>query len=121
MRALATITNTSADDSVPFYLMPSIGGNHSVRGYTPLRFRDNHSCLLSAEYRWTTARFMDMALFYDAGKVAHERRDLDFNGVKTSYGIGARFHALKRTALRLELARNGEGDLRLVWSMNSPF
>ena len=30
--------------------------------------------LMNAELRWTPARFMDMAIFYDTGKVTARRR-----------------------------------------------
>ena len=50
-----------------------------------------------------------MALFLDAGKVAPRRTDLDFTQLKTSYGIGIRFHMPSATLLRVEVARTGEG------------
>ena len=37
---------------------------------------------------------MDMAIFYDAGKVASRLEDLDFNDMTDNWGIGARFHGL---------------------------
>ena len=37
-------------------------------------------------------RFIDTAVFYDAGKVAARTADLDFNGLKSDYGFGVRFH-----------------------------
>ena len=68
---------------IPYHLLPSLGGNNTHRAYGDFRFRDNHMLVLSAEYRWTPSRILDMAFFVDAGKVANERRDLDFNGLKT--------------------------------------
>jgi outer membrane translocation and assembly module TamA len=50
-----------------------------------------------------------MALFVDVGKVARERRDLDFDELKTAYGIGMRFHGPTFTPLRLDVARGNEG------------
>jgi len=121
LRGLATITDRSGDSDVPYFVMPSIGGNSSVRGYPSFRFRDNHRLLMSAEYRWTPARFVDMAIFYDAGKVSDRAKDLNLTGLQTSYGIGARFHGNARTGFRLELARNDEGSFRLVWSTQTAF
>ena len=43
----------------------------------------------------TPARFLDMAIFYDTGKVASRREDLDFEDLKESYGIGMRFIGVK--------------------------
>jgi hypothetical protein len=98
------------DDIVPYYLLPSLGSGSTLRAYATGRFRDRHSLLTSAEFRWIPNRLaMDMALFYDAGKVASRREDLDFDGVKSNWGIGARFHARSVTVLRIELARGDEG------------
>jgi hypothetical protein len=120
-RGLATFTDTRPGDRVPFYLMPSIGGNSSVRGYSSLRFRGNHRVLLTGEYRWTATRFLDMALFYDTGQVAAEVDELDLGDMKHAYGIGARFHGTKRTVFRLEVARNDAGGWRFIWATGAPF
>lgn len=121
LRGLATVTDARNGHDVPFYLMPSIGGNSSVRGYSSLRFRGNHRLLMSAEYRWTATRYMDMALFYDTGKVEMRLEDLDFNGLKSAYGIGARFHGTRRTVFRIEGARNDEGSWRFLMSTGAAF
>ena len=65
--------------------------------------------LLTAEYRWTPSKFMDMAIFYEAGKVTSRTEDLNFNDLHTCWGIGARFHAPAATILRIELAHSTEG------------
>ena len=66
--------------------------------------------MTSGEFRWIPSRLaLDMALFYDAGKVAARRDDLDFNGMKTNYGIGVRFHGPTSTPIRLEMARGSDG------------
>ena len=75
----------------------------TLRGYPNFRFRDRNRLLMTAELRWTPARFLDMAVFYDAGKVASRRQDLDFNDLRDSYGIGMRVIALKGYALGLEV------------------
>jgi hypothetical protein len=121
LRGLATVTDADAANPVPFYLMPSIGGNNSVRGYSSLRFLGNHRLLLTGEYRWTAARFLDMAVFYDAGKVALDVDELDLRELRHAYGIGARFHGAKRTVFRLEVARNGTGGWRTVFATGAPF
>ncbi len=63
-------TTVDDDDLVPYFLMPSLGSSSTLRAYNSRRFRDRHSLLASAEWRWIPNRLgMDMALFYDAGKV----------------------------------------------------
>jgi outer membrane translocation and assembly module TamA len=61
-----------------------------------------------------------MAIFYDAGKVSRRFEDLDFNGLKSDWGIGARFHGPTATPIRLEMARGSEG-WRLVISSGAAF
>ena len=98
------------EDIVPFYLLPSLGSGRTLRAYGTDRFRDRHALLLSAEWRWAPNRhFFDMALFFDAGKVAPRRADLDLRGLRTNWGIGARFHGPASTPMRVELAKGSEG------------
>jgi hypothetical protein len=98
------------DDLVPFFLLPSLGSGDTLRAFHSWRFRDRHSLLTSAEWRWIPNKNgFDMALFYDAGKVAARRSDLDLDALKSNVGIGARFHGPSVTALRIELARGSEG------------
>jgi hypothetical protein len=121
VRGLVTVTDTDAGDIVPFYMLPSLGGSRAMRGFTSFRYRGNHRMLGSLEYRWTPARFMDMAIFYDAGKVAMRRSDLDFNDLESAYGIGARFHGPVGTIMRWELAHSREHLLRFIWTAGAPF
>jgi outer membrane protein assembly factor BamA len=109
------------DDIVPYYLLPWLGSGNTLRAYPTGRFRDRHSLLTSAEFRWVPNRIaLDMAIFYDAGKVTRRREDLDFDGLKSNFGIGARFHGLGATPLRIELARGSEG-FQLVFATSAAF
>lgn len=107
----AFVQSAEAEDGqvIPYHLLPALGGNNTHRAYGDFRFRDNHMMVLSAEYRWTPSRILDTVLFGDWGKVATERRDLDFNGLKSGYGIGFRFHSPMQTVWRVDLAHGDEG------------
>ena len=108
-------------DVVPFFLMPTLGGGDTLRGYTTGRFRDRHTMLLTGEFRWVPNRLgLDMALFYDTGKVAPRLNQLNFKDLKSNWGVGVRFHTPAATALRLDLARGDEG-WRLVFAASAPF
>jgi outer membrane protein assembly factor BamA len=109
LRALASTTDTSEGQSVPSFLMPDLGGSHTLRGYPAWRFRDRNRLLLSGEYRWAAGPFADMALFFDAGKVAARAADLDLRDLKKSYGLGITLHTTTATLTRLEVARTREG------------
>jgi len=65
--------------------------------------------VMNAEFRWLPAVGLDMALFYDAGKVTSRRNDLNFQQLKSDVGIGARFHGILATPLRIDFAVGNEG------------
>jgi AAA family ATP:ADP antiporter len=110
LRAVASATGTAAGQSVPYFLMPDLGGSSELRGYPSWRFRDRNRLLLTGEYRWMAGQFVDMALFLDAGTVAARWSDIDLGTLKRSYGIGVRFHTPAATVIRVEVARTrGEG------------
>ena len=117
----AARTTLDDDDQVPYFLLPSLGSGSTLRAYPSWRFRDRHSLLMSGEFRWIPNRsFLDVALFYDTGKVTSRRADLDFSGLKHDWGIGVRFHGPAATPLRIDLARGSEG-FNLVFSGAAPF
>ena len=61
----------SADGAsrVPFYMMETLGGARTIRGFREFRFRDSRNLLLNVEYRWEVWQYVDFTLFFDAGKV----------------------------------------------------
>jgi hypothetical protein len=121
--SLHGLVQTTLDDAdtVPYFLLPALGSGSTLRAYPSWRFRDRHSLLLQGEFRWIPNRlFLDMALFYDAGKVTSRRSDLDLDGLKSNVGIGVRFHSPFATPLRIELAKGSEG-MNLVFSGSAAF
>jgi surface antigen Omp85-like protein len=113
----ASTTSVANGNVVPFFLMPYLGGGSDLRGYNNYRFRDRHSLLFTAEYRWYAQEFLDGVIFYDAGKAVPTRSDLDFSRLKSSVGAGIRFHGPQTTVLRLEVARGREG-LRIIFAFS---
>ena len=108
-------------DTVPFFLMPSLGSGSTLRGFSGWRFRDRHSLLMSGEFRWIPSRLaLDMALFYDTGKVTPRFDDISWKGLANSVGVGVRFHGLAATPLRVEVARSREGT-RIVFAGDAAF
>jgi outer membrane protein assembly factor BamA len=104
----------------PFFMLPALGGGSSLRGFDSWRFRDQHSLLLQAEWRVMVNRYLDLAFFYDAGKVAPRAGDLDLSGLQDDIGAGVRFHGPLSTPLRVELAKSREG-LSLVFASSPSF
>jgi hypothetical protein len=114
-------TTLDDDDAVPYFLLPSLGSGSTLRAYPSWRFRDRHSLLMSGEFRWIPNRLgLDMALFYDLGKVTPRWDDLSLEHLKSNVGIGIRFHSPIATPLRIELAHGREG-LHLVFSGSAAF
>jgi hypothetical protein len=120
LRGRVETTYGKEDQEIPFFMLPALGGGSTLRGFSSWRFRDRHSLLLQAEWRVLVNRFLDVALFYDAGKVVARRSDLDLDGLKKDFGLGFRFHGPTATPLRIELAKSNEG-LALVFSSKAAF
>ena len=113
-------TYTDDDDQIPFFMLPALGGGSTLRGFASWRFRDKHSLLMQAEWRVLANRFLDMAVFYDTGKVMSRRAEISFEGLKSDFGLGFRLHGPAATPLRIELAKSNEG-LALVFSSKAAF
>ena len=107
-------------DNVPFFMMPFLGSGSTLRGYSSGRFRDLNSLLLSAEWRVLVNSFVDLAFFYDAGKVTSRRSDLNLDALHENYGVGLRLHSPVATPIRVEFARGKEGN-RLVFAADAVF
>jgi hypothetical protein len=50
---LATVTDVDEGRVIPYFMLPSLGGGATLRGYPDFRFRDRHRLLMNAELRWT--------------------------------------------------------------------
>ncbi len=103
-RLFASTSNTGDGHEMPFVYMPTLGGNDTLRGFHPYRFRGPHAILLQGEYRWEVWSGLDAALFYDAGKVAMRRADLNFKDLEHDYGFGVRFNTNSGVVLRVDAA-----------------
>ena len=111
-------SDTSSGNVVPFYLLPSLGGQNTLRGYTDYRFHDRNLLLASGESRWALFSHVDVAAFFDAGNVAPTVSGLDLR--KTSWGAGVRVHSQNSTLGRLDVARSVEG-WQVTFRLNDPY
>jgi Omp85 superfamily domain len=120
LRGEVQTSYTKSNQQIPFFLLPYVGSGSTMRGFESHRFRDQNRIVGQVEWRIMANRFMDTAVFYDAGKVTARRADLDFSGLKSDYGVGVRFHGPFATPLRVEVARSPEGT-RLVVAVQPIF
>lgn len=109
LRAKSTLTYPNGGNTMPFYLQPTIGGSTDLRGFRPYRFYDNNAIVTTAEYRWEAFTGLEMALFFDAGKVAPKRSQINFHDLEASAGVGFRFNIRNSTFLRLDVGASHEG------------
>jgi hypothetical protein len=101
-RLFISTSDTEPGAVMPFYLMPTLGGNDTLRGFREYRFRGPHAILAQGEYRWEIWSGLDGALFYDAGKVANRRADLNFKELERDYGFGFRFNTDEAIMFRVD-------------------
>ncbi|MGE0816339.1 MAG: BamA/TamA family outer membrane protein [Vicinamibacterales bacterium] len=120
LHAAASRIAPVAGGRVPFFLMPTVGGSDSLRGYRDFRFRDAAAVVLNAEYRWEAFSGLDLALFVDAADVGPTWRSLVGADLRSSWGLGFRFNTNRRVFLRLDAAGGREGA-RLWVAMGPSF
>jgi len=101
-RAYVSTSSANAGQAMPFYLMPYLGGSDTLRGFREYRFRGPHALLLQGEYRYEIWSGLEGAFFYDAGKVARQRSDLDLKNLERDYGFGFRFNTDNGVVVRVD-------------------
>ena len=95
--------------TVPFYLMPTLGGGTVLRAFPSYRFRDRHALLLATDYRWAVHKMADVVVTYEAGKVAPTVGGLSLENMAHSIALGIRAHTEKAGLFRADLAHGREG------------
>ncbi|GAA4783436.1 BamA/TamA family outer membrane protein [Olivibacter ginsenosidimutans] len=73
----------------PFYLLPQLGSDETMRGYYPGRYRDKLLVTSQAELRYRIHPRIGFAAFAGGGSVYHQK--FDFSSLKPSYGGGLRY------------------------------
>lgn len=111
------MTDSDAGKTAPFYLLPSLGGHNTVRGFADYRFHDRNMVAVNAETRLAIFTHLDGAVFFDAGNVAARAGDLNLD--RTSYGVGVRMHSSRATFARFDVARSREG-WRFLFKLSDP-
>ena len=113
-RVWASTSDQADGQTMPFYYMPTLGGNDSLRGYRDYRFRGPHALLIQGEYRFEIWSGLDAALFYDTGNVAMRFSDLNLKHLESDYGFGFRFNTDNGIVLRVDTAL-GSRDGKHLW------
>ena len=95
--------------SVPFFLMPTLGGSDFLRAYPSYRFRDRHALFFRGEYRWAIHRSLDIAGLLAAGKVASRVKGLSLSNMAESMGAGIRVHTETSSLVDLDVSHGRDG------------
>ena len=80
-----------------------------------------HAILVQGEYRWEIWSGFDAALFYDAGKVANSRSDLDFSNLESDYGFGFRFNTNEAIIFRVDAGFGSQDGKHLYITFGGVF
>jgi hypothetical protein len=111
-------SDVPSNNEIPFYLLPSLGGQNTLRSFSDYRFHDQNLLNASVESRWQLFTHVDGAIFLDTGNVAPRFGDLNLD--KTSVGGGFRLHTDTMTWARLDVAHGSEG-WNVVFRTSDPF
>jgi outer membrane protein assembly factor BamA len=110
-------SDTTSGHVVPFYLMPSLGGKNTLRGYHDYRFHDNDMQAFNAEVRCALFTHIDAAVFADAGKVASRATDLDLQHLKSRARLAS---TIDRDARASDVGHSPEG-WQVFLKISDPF
>jgi hypothetical protein len=110
-------TNNDPSSRVPFYFLPYVGGVDTIRSFREFRFQDENAIWLGAEYLFRPIKYVNLAAFVDAGKVAHDWEDADLTDLKTGYGVGVRFGTGRQQLGRIDVGFGGGEGTRVFFKL----
>ncbi len=108
--------------TAPFYKMPKLGGDATMRGYYKGRYRDRSLLALQAEVRFPVWKRFSGVVFGGFGQVSDGPGRLRLNAFKHSVGFGLRFLIVPKegTNLRIDHAF-GKGSSGFYFNANEAF
>lgn len=120
LRVRAEITDNLKNKQIPFYRLSALGGQFGLRGYRPVRFRDNDALLGGAEYRWQVHSQAIAYGFFEEGRVfSNVFDDFSFKGFRYAFGGGLRLKGSDGGLIAvLEIARSKE-QIRFNFGLNT--
>jgi outer membrane protein assembly factor BamA len=107
---MTSLTGTKRPNEIPFYMMSTLGGQQTLRGFSDARFRDQNFLLLNSEYRWEAFSQMDAVVFADAGKVFPLTNQIGLDNLESSYGLGLHFKTTRGPLFYVEFGFSNENQ-----------
>jgi hypothetical protein len=108
------------NQTVPFYLQPTLGGPDDLRGYDRYRFYADGNSVATAEYRWSISQVLEMAVFGDGGNVYQRPGLIGFRDLRGDGGIGFRIKNKQASVMRFDVGFSPEG-VRVWFVFNDIF
>jgi outer membrane protein assembly factor BamA len=109
LRLRTVFTDLVSSQGAPFYMLPTVGGSGTNRGFNHYRFREKNAMVGQAEYRHPLASFADLVVFGDSGRVFAKTTDLGLRDLHSSAGAGTRLKFGKRVFVGIDVAISREG------------
>jgi hypothetical protein len=115
IHGLLSVSDTSPNNAVPFYMQETLGGSNidgepTLRGFRDYRFRAPDLLLFQVQYDRRLWGPLGALVFYDTGKVAMRAGDIDFAGMRHSYGAGLSLWVGSKVVFRASVGLgSGEG------------
>ena len=115
-----------AEGDVPYYDMPMIGGQDSMRGLYQGHYRDNYVVEHTAEYRHSFFNSNNQRSKHGAviwGGIASIAPEIDvlYSDIVTTYGIGYRYELQPRMNVRVDLGFSPNNENGFYLSFNEAF
>ncbi len=117
---------TAAAGELPYYSLPTLGGEDTLRGYIQRRFTDRVAVHGTVEYRFAIVPYgiritdtirierIGAALFYDFGTLADDLDALGSGRFLDSYGAGFRIGFAREALFRVDLGFSEEDRLLTI-------
>jgi hypothetical protein len=97
------------NQTVPFYLQPTLGGPDDLRGFDRYRFYGNGNSVATAEYRWSISQTLEMAIFGEGGNVYQRPGLIGFRDLRGDGGFGFRVKNKQASVMRFDVGFSQEG------------
>jgi hypothetical protein len=114
VRVLTSSVSGDAADQVPFYFLPRLGGDTTLRSYGTSRFMDRSALAVSAEYRVLMMKRLQVLGLVDLGDVAPHFSALRPSKFHSSTGFGARYQFAPAFLAGADVAHGSEGWAAIV-------
>jgi hypothetical protein len=123
MRVVATTSDVSDSNAVPFYLQPTLGGSNInnerlLASYDDYRFRAPHMIAVQSNVEFSLWGPIGVFAGVEGGKVADRRSDLGFDDLRASGTVGLTLRAGNFPLVNLSFSWGGEGH-HVIGEMSS--